>query len=149
MNSGTFFTIYDFFGYQTGSQVAPNGLWSNTTNAAGNLFLGPNPTLPPNPPSVDRALVNNLSWQWVGGVRNGGVGGLNLGNFTALSNIGTVGSGIYGEQIRNPNSSSNNHSIPTPTPEPGTMAMYGVGLIGLIGFYRGRRSRKAEDVFAA
>ena len=33
INRGDFFTIYDFFGWVPGSQVAPSALWNNTTNA--------------------------------------------------------------------------------------------------------------------
>src|SRR5437879_3008445 len=84
MRGGAYFTIYDFFGWVPGSQVAPSALWNNTTNAT-NVTSGPNPFSPPiNPP--DNPTVVNLSWQWLGPDVVGA--GQSLGSFSAISTIG-------------------------------------------------------------
>ena len=146
----SYFTIYDFFGYVTGSQTHTTPVsWSNTTNAAGQLLLGVNPISPVNPPILDTNKANNLSWQFVAAPITAGLSNVNLGTFTALSSIGTVGTGIYGWQLRNSNvnlqTSGNNFSVATPTPEPLTLALYGVGLVGVITVYRRRRPMKAAE----
>jgi PEP-CTERM motif len=75
LKTGDYFTIYDFNGFVTGTDVAPDANWSFTTQLVG-----------PTPPTVlpfDDPSKPNLSWQYNGPTID--VGQTGLGNFMANS----------------------------------------------------------------
>src|ERR1041385_6911732 len=72
---GSYFTIYDFAGYVSGSATTPNANW---------VFSSANLGVTPGDVSViDNPLLPNLTWKYVGPVT--GHGPINLGTFTAKS----------------------------------------------------------------
>lgn len=136
---GDFFTIYDFYGWVPGSQFAPNALWNLTTNATG-VTEGPTPNNPPVTVNEDVKVVN-LSWQWVGFDLVGT--GQSLGSFGADSTTNITQAGVYAEESHVGNAgTSSTGAVLTPTPEPATLLLYGVGMIGAVGFWRHRRTMK-------
>ena len=74
LQSGNFFTVYDFAGYVEGSEMAPEG-WSVSTSN-----VGPTPDLLT---PTDSAEITNLTWTYNGPtIESGQIG---LGNFMANS----------------------------------------------------------------
>jgi hypothetical protein len=75
LKSGDFFTIYDFEGFKSGTNVAPSSDWAFTA-----AKVGPTPAKVNIP---DNSAVWNLSWMYTGATIN--VGQTGLGNFMANS----------------------------------------------------------------
>ncbi len=152
LQSGNFFTVYDFNGYVPNSAEAPAG-WALSVSK-----MGPTPDrLNPQ----DDAGIDNLTWKYSGPtIESGQIG---LGNFWALSKLSNAGdSFLTAGTLRTSDGKSDNNITstvvpvgatdvppvdvpPTPTPpgvpEPTTLLMAGLGL-PLVGLAR-RLRRKA------
>ena len=139
VDTGDYFTIYDFAGYVPGSDITPAG-WSFSTLLTGvtpvGLVVTDNPGLP------------NLTWTRTGGVIPSNT---NLGLFKAKSLYGAqtltgysaMGHKYHPDFIDNGRPTMNKGEIIAPVvPEPGTMALLGLGAAPLLRRLR-RRSRKA------
>jgi hypothetical protein len=153
LQSGDYFTIYDFAGLQSGSAMvdalSPEGTtaanWAFSSAKTGLTPAGVNPN--------DDAGIDNLTWTYNGPTIDIN-GKITLGNFSAASslglNTGTEDSftannprsadGIYDSNITTttvPTGSTD----PVGTPEPATLALAGLGL-PFIGLARLRRRNK-------
>lgn len=144
LQSGNFFTVYDFNGYVPGSAEAPAG-WTLSVGK-----LGPTPDrLNPQ----DDPMLDNLTWKYSGPtIESGQIG---LGNFWALSKFtDQANSFLTATTLRTSDGKSDNNitstivpvgaTTPPPppgVPEPTTLLMAAVGL-PLVGLAR-RLRRKA------
>ena len=141
LQSGNYFTIYDFNGYIPGTSQAPAG-WTLTTANVGETPGLLKPTDDPN--------IINLTWTYTGAtIPSGQIG---LGNFWADSTSGTSVNDSFtsttartsdGQPDSNitetivPNGSS---TAPNTVPEPMTLVLAGLGL-PLVGMARMVRRR--------
>jgi hypothetical protein len=157
LQSGNYFTIYDFAGYVPGSgTVTATGAnttaseWTITSNKTGVTPAGLNPT--------DNASTPNVTFTYSGPSIPSGQ--LTLGNFSLESTYGTTATGAFtainpraadGTSDANLTSTlvPSGKEIPSPvgTPEPGTLVLAGLGL-PLVGLARSLR-RKAQLATAA
>jgi hypothetical protein len=130
LQSGNYFTIYDFQGYLPGGEVAPSADWTFSANK-----VGPTPDLL-NP--SDDPDVYNLSWKYTGpDVPTGQVG---LGNFWAFSSFGQKASDHFTAETNRTSDSLIDRNItdtdvplatstpPEGVPEPATLLMAALGL---------------------
>jgi len=140
VNPGDFFTIYDFGGMLAGTTVAPVG-WSASV---GMLTAPPGGTGP-----VDNPAVENLTFTYTGTTPI--VGQQGLGNFMINSQYGDATTSdftsITHRQVdgrTEANITSTDVPVPgTPpndTPEPASLAMFGIGL-PVLGMFRYLRNR--------
>lgn len=137
---GSMFTIYDFDGYVDGSCNGPSG-WACT---AQNIGFTPDDVVP-----VDNPGIVNLTWVYTSGpVLSGDPGGYNLGNFSAQSvydtrtTVSYAGRGVRNDGFQTGTVGDNVGLTVGPgssIPEPGTLALAGLSLLGL-GLVRRRRS---------
>jgi hypothetical protein len=132
LQSGNYFTIYDFAGYVAGSQSAPDG-WE----FSGANMVGPTPDrLKP----TDDPNIVNLTWKYTGPtIPTGQIG---LGNFWAISSFGdqadTSFTSITNRTSDGLSDSNITDSIvpaspdvvtpPSGVPEPATLALAALGL---------------------
>jgi hypothetical protein len=139
VDAGDFFTIYDFAGYVPGSEITPAG-WSFSSALTG--------VTPSGLILTDNAGLPNLTWTRTGGVIPTET---NLGLFSArsiygaqvLTNYAAMAHKDHPGFIDNGRPTMNKGEIIAPAvPEPGTMALLGLGAAPLLRRLR-RRSRKA------
>jgi hypothetical protein len=139
LQSGNYFTIYDFAGYVPGGESAPAG-WSLTTSNTG---VTPSQLLPNDDPNIV-----NLTWTYTGEPQFGQVG---LGNFWAVSTHGNraedsftaltnrASDGLADSNVTTTDVPVGN-DVPPPVPEPTTLALAGLGL-PLVGLVRRMRRK--------
>ena len=144
LQSGNYFTIYDFAGYTPGSESAPAG-WTFSAQK-----LGPTPELLK---PTDNPALWNLTWKYDGATVP--TGQLGLGNFWAISTFSdATASSFTAETNRSSDGlrDSNITTTTTPTqlvtpppppgvPEPGTLALAALGL-PFVGMVRAWRKKK-------
>lgn len=141
LQSGNYFTIYDFKGYIAGSESAPDGWTFNSAKA------GPTPDrLNPN----DDPNIPNLTWTYHGPEIPSGQ--LGLGNFWALSNTDQTEDSFFTAVTNRTSDGQIDKNITATvvpkgpdggiaTPEPATLALAGLG-VPLLGLARIVRRRK-------
>jgi hypothetical protein len=141
VNPGDYFTIYDFGGMIPGTAVAPAG-WTFSTAKVGPTPSGTNPH--------DDPAIDNATFTYNGGTPINGQAG--LGNFMINSTNGDAVSSAFtsvsqtqvgGRTEANITSTDVPvpGAVPNTTPEPATLAMFGIGLpvLGLLRFLRRRK----------
>ena len=129
---GTFFTIYDFTGYISGTAATPSADWSVSVQLLGLTPSGQSAD------TGDNGSVVNLTYYYTG---TGVVGPADLGVFSAQSVYGNPVMGSYTEQSNSNPAGTREHGggfteVPAGGPEPATMALIGGGLIGLAALRR-------------
>src|SRR4051812_42901492 len=145
LQSGDYFTIYDFGGRVPGGELVPNG-WALSVAVGGGTPDRLNPS--------DDPGVPNLTWTYTGPtVLTGQVG---LGNFWAVSSLGEDRGqpGAFASQTHRTSDGLGERNltetrVPTgpsggtpAVPEPGTLALAGLGL-SVVGLVRRRRRASA------
>lgn len=143
LRSGDYFTIYDFGGLVSTSNVQPDG-WTFATSNTGPVPTGVDPH--------DSADLPNLTWTYSGPTI--GSGQIGLGNFWAVSKYqdsvdsfftatthrtadGRVDANITDTTVPVPTSGGGGTTL---TPEPTTLVLAGLGL-PLLGVSRLRRKK--------
>jgi PEP-CTERM motif len=141
LQSGNYFTIYDFQGYVPGGETQPDG-WTFAATKVG-------PTPDRLRPKDDTELLN-LTWLYAGPtIPSGQIG---LGNFAAISRIGDTATDSFTARTNRTSDGLVDSNItdtevprgtivdPNLVPEPTTLALAGLGL-PLVGLLRLRRKK--------
>jgi hypothetical protein len=129
LQTGNYFTIYDFEGYVAGGESQPDGWVFNSQK------VGPTPDrLTP----VDNADLYNLTWKYTGNTIP--TGQLGLGNFWAISTFSEEKSssftattnrtsdGLRDNNITDTVTPTGKNTSPPSVPEPSTLLLVGLGL---------------------
>lgn len=141
LESGNYFTIYDFHGYVSGTEAAPTGWEFSGANKIG-------PTPDRLKPSDDPGVVN-LTWKYTGETIP--TGQLGLGNFWAISKFGNQADSSFTSITKRTSDGLSDANVtdtiipvsvetppPPSVPEPATLALAALGL-PIVGFARWRR----------
>ena len=143
LQSGNYFTVYDFNGYVPGTAVAPDG-WTLSVAKTGPTPERLNPQ--------DDATQDNLTWKYSGPtIESGQIG---LGNFWALSQFNNQAASFLTASTLRTSDSKADYNITSTTvpvgtvttpppgvPEPTTLALAGLGL-PVVALARSLRRRK-------
>jgi hypothetical protein len=133
-----FFTIYDFSSIVLGTNLQPAN-WQFSAP-----FLGPYPPGVTTASTGDSATVRNLSWQWNPPTGGALTGPLLLGTFSIRSTQNLPINGVFAGQTDAGAHNGNQGVTQVPAPEPGTMALFGVGALGVLALARRRRKAAAK-----
>jgi hypothetical protein len=145
LSTGSFWTLYDFAGYVTGSCAAPTG-WSCTAQNVGFTPNQVNPTAPP-----DASGTVNLTFTYTSGPNI--IGPQAITGFSAQSTFNDTTRGSFSSRtVKNEGPQTGtlidnvgNVSVPVSraqgVPEPATLGLMGLALLGL-GVARGRRAAR-------
>ena len=141
VNTGDFFTIYDFGNFMSGSNSQPIG-WSLSSSFVGNTPTQVNPT--------DNPSLLNLTWTYDGPTITGPSLDIGVFRVTVVGPVSALAISQFAAQSTRsdgPNAGTklkNIGSIPVPTaiPEPSVLALLATAAAGLGGrlFLRRRRS---------
>lgn len=138
LNSGDYFTIFDFAGLKAGTNTQPAGFeFSSSMTGRTPARLSPD----------DDSAISNLTWTYTGA---GAKGEKDLGEFSAVSQYGlTVEDSFTGQSHRQIDGHLNGNitdtQVPVPqapnsfVPEPSSLILCALGLPMLLGLLRARR----------
>lgn len=140
LQSGDYFTIYDFGGYVPDSNVQPD----NWAFSSANIGTTPDRLHPDDNPALP-----NLTWIYKGDTLDSGQ--IGLGNFWAVSEFGEATDSFFTARTHRASdgrvdSNLTETVVPVPTgpqptiPEPTTLVLAGLGL-PVLGFLRLRRNQ--------
>lgn len=153
LQSGDYFTVYDFAGYVPGTGTVTSAYPAAATAANWSVTASFTPTIPNHLNPVDNTSIQSLTWTYTGPTISP-PGQVTLGNFTAISTYQTSTTGYFtatsavstnGQTDANitetliPTGAST--GIPPGVPEPATLALAGLGL-PFIGIARVLRRKK-------
>jgi hypothetical protein len=135
LNSTSYFTIYDFVGYESGSIFAPAG-WTDSAQLVGKT---PSTTSVP-----DSGSLVNLTFYYVGPPTTlpGGsvVNGFGADSAAPSQVLGWFSYQAIKTSLNTADQGDGNLEVPLGTPEPMTMSLLGGGL-ALLGMLRFRRNK--------